>query len=596
MQWNLFGFLRRRSRIRLRPAAQAHSPRWATVFADRPVTCGVFWMLVWLTAFLLLMIERGAAPRFALGQIAPATIVAAEDIVLAEHASAPAEALTPVVSPSRLSSILPAGSVLVERGAPIDARALEVLRAYQAQIRDRVPAQSRWFNLLGNALLLLLGLLVTVVLFRFVRTDVIGRNSLVLLVLLVALTSLGPVFWLLRTASSAYPWMMPFVDYLLPLTLAPLLASLLIGSFAAIGVGFWVSFTAALYADYHLNVLVFGFVMAAVVARINRTARTRAALFKIGLGAGLAGSACAVGFFVLAPLPLLVLLQQILAALVSGILSALLAMLLLPLFEMIFRITTDISLLELADMEHPLLKRLAFEAPGTYHHSLLVANLTQTAVLAVGGNALLARISAYFHDVGKLVKPGFFAENIQLGENPHDDLAPSMSTLVIISHVKEGINLALRYKLPRLIGDAIQQHHGSGLVHYFYHKANVQADEVRGEMKNSGAAVNEENFRYPGPKPRSREIAIMSIADAVEAASRSLEKITPGRIEDLVHDVVKSKLDDGQLDECDLTLAEINTVRRALVFALSNMLHSRISYPKNENNRGQSPVATETAS
>ncbi len=280
---------------------------------------------------------------------------------------------------------------------------------------------------------------------------------------------------------------------------------------------------------------------------------------------------------------------QCLASLASGVFSALVAMLLLPLLELVFGISTDISLLELSDLEHPLLKRLAIEAPGTYHHSLMVANLTQAAVAAIGGNALRAGICAYFHDIGKLVKPAFFSENIQYGQNPHDDLSPSMSTLLIISHVKEGVNLALRHKLPRAVVEAIQQHHGSGLVFYFDHKANVQRGEAA--PGTAAAGLQEENFRYPGPKPQSREIAVLSLADAIEAASRSLEKITPGNMEDLVRDVMDSKLQDGQLDACDLTLAEINTIRRVLILTLSNILHGRVAYPSNEPIRPQSADA-----
>jgi hypothetical protein len=372
----------------------------------------------------------------------------------------------------------------------------------------------------------------------------------------------------------------------MPLALAPLLMSILISPLVGIVMGFWVSFAATVLADYRINVFVTGLIVTAVVVRFTRAVRTRSTLFRIGLWAGLAGATGAAGFAAIRMPGYEFFLPQCLASLASGVFSALVAMLLLPLLELVFGISTDISLLELSDLEHPLLKRLAIEAPGTYHHSLMVANLTQAAVAAIGGKALRAGICAYFHDIGKLVKPSFFSENIQYGQNPHDDLSPSMSTLLIISHVKEGVNLALRHKLPRSVVEAIQQHHGSGLVFYFYHKANIQRGETSPDVTASG--VKEENFRYPGPKPQSREIAVLSLADAIEAASRSLEKITPGNMEDLVRDVMDSKLRDGQLDACDLTLAEINTIRRVLILTLSNILHGRVAYPSNENIRPQS--------
>jgi len=455
-------------------------------------------------------------------------------------------------------------------------------------------------KLVGDGILLFLGLMVTAIMFRFaclgkasgqawVPSRAILPNSMVLLFLLVSLLGLMPVKWLLWMEFDRLPWLSPLVDALMPLALAPLLMSILINPLAGMVVGFWVSFAATVLADYRISVFVTGLIVTAVVVRFTRAVRTRSTLFRIGLWAGLAGAACAAGFAAIRMPGYEFVFSQCLASLASGVFAALIVMLLLPLLEIIFGISTDISLLELSDLEHPLLKRLAIEAPGTYHHSLMVANLTQAAVTAIGGNALRAGICAYFHDIGKLVKPAFFSENIQYGQNPHDDLSPNMSTLLIISHVKEGVNLALRYNLPRAVVEAIQQHHGSGLVFYFYHKANVQRDEAPPDAAASG--VKEENFRYPGPKPQSREIAVLSLADAIEAASRSLEKITPGNMEDLVRDVIDSKLRDGQLDACDLTMAEINTIRRVLILTLSNILHGRVAYPSNENIRPQSADA-----
>jgi putative nucleotidyltransferase with HDIG domain len=275
-----------------------------------------------------------------------------------------------------------------------------------------------------------------------------------------------------------------------------------------------------------------------------------------------------------------VLIPQLGVAMLCGLISALMAMLLLPIFEHLFKITTDISLLELSDLSHPLLQSLAINAPGTYHHSLMMASLAQNAAEAIGANGLMLRVCAYFHDIGKLVKPGFFSENIQFSENPHDELTPSMSTLVIVSHIKEGVMLAKKYKLPQIIIDGIEQHQGTSLVSVFYHRAKTrqQKENTAGQL-----AINDEDFRYEGPRPQSREMAILMLADSCEAASRSLEKPTPVRITNLINDIFDTRLRDGQLDECTLTLAELNKIKQSFIFSLTNMLHGRIAYPKNEN-------------
>src|SRR5437867_11877641 len=198
---------------------------------------------------------------------------------------------------------------------------------------------------------------------------------------------------------------------------------------------------------------------------------------------------------------------------------------------------------------------MTIEAPGTYHHSLVVANLAESAAEAVGANATLCRVCSYFHDVGKLVKPEYFTENMNFERNPHDDLAPTMSALIIIAHVKEGVDLALKYKLNHRIIDIIQEHHGTSLVYYFYQRALQQQEDARagGKIMNMRAEdipeVQEESFRYGGPKPQTRESGIISIADAVESASRCMEKVTPTRLEQLIRDIIEKRVMDGQLDE-----------------------------------------------
>jgi cyclic-di-AMP phosphodiesterase PgpH len=260
----------------------------------------------------------------------------------------------------------------------------------------------------------------------------------------------------------------------------------------------------------------------------------------------------------------------------------------LPILEQIFQITTDISWLEASDLNHPLLRRMTIEAPGTYHHSLVVANLAEAAAEAIGANATLCRVCSYFHDVGKLVKPEYFTENMNFERNPHDDLAPTMSALIILAHVKEGVDLALKSKLNQHIIDIIQEHHGTSLVYYFYQRAIQQQEDARAGGKimkireEDIPEVREESFRYSGPKPQTKESAIISLADIVESASRSLEKPTPQKVEQLVSELIEERIADGQLDECDLTLGEIKIIAARFRFTLMTMLHTRIAYPKQE--------------
>jgi cyclic-di-AMP phosphodiesterase PgpH len=246
----------------------------------------------------------------------------------------------------------------------------------------------------------------------------------------------------------------------------------------------------------------------------------------------------------------------------------------LPFIESGFGIVTDISLLELTAVSHPLLQELARRAPGTYNHSMTVATLAEAASEAIGANGLLARVGAYFHDIGKMMKPEYFIENMTEGsENPHQTLAPAMSTLIIIGHVKDGVELAEENNLPRPLIDFIEQHHGTTLVEYFFHEAARNADE------DHRTNAEEASFRYPGPRPQSRETAVLMLADAVESASRTLTEPTPKRIQSLVHEITMKRLLDGQFDECDLRMAEIRILEESLIKSLLAAHHGRVKYP-----------------
>jgi len=276
-------------------------------------------------------------------------------------------------------------------------------------------------------------------------------------------------------------------------------------------------------------------------------------------------------------------------AFATGVFTSLFISGLLPLFEGFFHLTTDISWLELSDLNHKLLRRMQLEAPGTFHHSLVVASLAEAAAEKIGANAPMCRVCSYFHDIGKLSKPGYFIENQHDGaENPHDLLTPTMSALIIIAHVKDGIDLAVKHKLnPRII-DVIQEHHGDSLVLYFYRRAQEQKkaelEKVASRLENPEDLphVEEKNFRYPGNRPATRESGIIALADTIESASRTLRKPTPAKIRTLVEDLVRAKINDGQLDECPLTLRELALVKDSFTSTLRSMLHTRIDYPKDD--------------
>jgi len=247
---------------------------------------------------------------------------------------------------------------------------------------------------------------------------------------------------------------------------------------------------------------------------------------------------------------------------------------LLPFIEHLFGILTDLSLLELGDVSHPLLQELVRRAPSTYNHSVTVGSIAEAAADCIGARGLLCRVGAYFHDIGKMLKPGYFIENQgPEDDNRHESLVPAMSTLVIIAHIKDGSDLARQHHLPQPIVDMIAQHHGTQLVEYFFDRAQQQSDPENGE-------VDESSFRYPGPKPQTKEAAVLMLADAVESASRTLVDPAPARIESLVRELAEHRLDDGQFDESGLTLRELRAIERSLVMSLTSIYHGRIKYPE----------------
>jgi len=260
--------------------------------------------------------------------------------------------------------------------------------------------------------------------------------------------------------------------------------------------------------------------------------------------------------------------SYVFSAAISGITSSILTIGLLPFFEATFGILSTIKLIELSNPNHPLLRKILTETPGTYHHSVMVANLAEAASEAIGANGLLARVGCYYHDIGKTKRPQFFIENQMNIENPHDKLQPVTSKNIIFAHVTDGVKILSKNKMPKEIIDIAEQHHGSSLLKFFYHKA-----------KESGEDVKEEDYRYPGPKPQTKEAAIISVADSVEAAVRSMKQPTKEKIAALVKSIVRDRINDQQFSECDITLKELDIIEQTLCQTLNGIFHSRIEYP-----------------
>jgi hypothetical protein len=381
-----------------------------------------------------------------------------------------------------------------------------------------------------------------------------------------------------------------FSPFLIPVSVVGILVMLLYNDFPlALVMSFAASILVGFMAGNRIDLMLIYFIGSFIGALSVKDARTRGELINAGFMISIFQVLCVV---LLNPYPEFLLSKNFLfnyfrPLFLNGFISAFGVMATLKIFEYLFGVLTNFSLLELSDFNHPLLKKMILDAPGTYHHSLFVSNLAELGSNAVGANGLLARVGAYYHDIGKVEKPEYFVENQIFEGNKHDLLEPSMSRLVIINHVKTGVEVAKKYNLHPSIVDFIEQHHGKSLMHYFYQRAisEAQGDEV----------VDEQTFRYPGPKPQSREIAIVMLADSVEGACRSLEDPTPARIDETVRKIINNKFIDGQLDECTLTLKDLEMIGMTFTRVLSAMYHTRTKYPEmrsgNANRRPKSSEA-----
>lgn len=395
------------------------------------------------------------------------------------------------------------------------------------------------------------------------------------------LTLIGTLFVLMLVLAKVITYS-PLPSYAIPTAIVSILIAVLIGPRLAIIITIALSIFVGIIAGDKLNIACVSFIGGVVGIFFIQGARRRSQILVTGCLVGIANFVTICAIELLHGLKYAVFLKQGFWGIVNGLGTGVIVTGILPVFEYLFNIATNISLLELSDLNHPLLKEMVLKAPGTYHHSLIVGNLAETTCDAIGANSLLARVGSYFHDIGKTEKAEYFTENqIGLTKKKHDKLTPSMSSLIITNHVKDGVELARKYKLNQAIIDFIEQHHGSSLIYYFYQRAleKVEDDEV----------LREEGFRYPGPKPQSKETAVVLLADSVEAASRSLNEPTPASIKGLVRKIINNKFIDNQLDQCELTLKDLEVIAETFARILMGIFHSRVEYEEAEERIKSSP-------
>ena len=374
---------------------------------------------------------------------------------------------------------------------------------------------------------------------------------------------------------------------LLPLAFASMIVMTTVGPRMATLTALMTSIFHATMQNAGIDTFAIGFSSALMGAFFCREVRLRGSALKAGASAGLTAAVMSIGIGLASGSGAFTSINQAGVSLFVGVFTGALVLGAMPLIENVFKVATDATLFELTDFNHPLLRKMQVEAPGTYHHSLMVANLSENAAIAVGANPILCRAASLFHDIGKMTQPNYFTENQGDFDNPHDQKNPSMSALIIKSHVKEGIDMAREHKLPKILRDVIRQHHGTTLVKYFYHQAQEKMKQETlglGDMESD--KPDESTYRYDGPRPRFKESAIIFFADSVEAAARSLPKVTQHSVEELLENIFSDRLEDGQLDECPLTLEEVSKIKRSFVKTTLNMLHTRVEYPTEEKNNG----------
>lgn len=517
----------------------------------------------------------------AAGELGEAVTAAASSTIEANTTLNPAEtqlkreAAARAVSEEVTTESFYVGQPIVRAGEVITDRHLRIYDAMKAA----GPGFSQTQEMLGLALFITLAL---VIIFRFARDNLRGfelepRDVDFLAITLLISAVLIRSSWALASVGAEQLGLPVDVGMgLVPIAASAMLVRLMLRAEHAVMFALVLSVIAGLIWHESLAFAALTLLSCLVASTMVGKVKDRMALMQAGLYAGIASSGAVAAWLLLhGDLLEWSSLLYVSLSLGGGLLAGFFVLGTLPLFEYAFEYTTDIKLLELADLDHPLLRELIVKAPGSYHHSMMVGSLCEAAAEAIGCNALLARVGSYYHDIGKTKNPGYFAENQRKGENPHDRLKPSMSAKIIRNHVTDGVKMAQAAGLPREIIDFIAQHHGTKLIAYFYHKATQQTDA-------GIESVDESMFRYPGPKPQTREAAICLLADGIEAASRAMSEPTPDKLKVLVQNMINHAFTEGQLDDCDLTLKDLNAIADAFMRILKGIYHHRPKYPSDK--------------
>ena len=480
------------------------------------------------------------------------------------------------------------GQAIVFQSQEVTGQSLELLRAYNTELTRLRPPEARRIEFYGRSLLMLVVLLASCGYLWSNHPQTFQNTRQLLLLAILAVMNLALVKAMMLLCGRTGLISFAVAQFAIPVALAPLLAGVLLLPSLGVFMTAFVSVFTAIMAGDSFPLLITGMVSGFIGVYFTRHMRRRSQLVRAGAAITVAELLCIASLAAMTHVPLDTVLSQAVAGLINGLVTVFLASGLLPVCEFLFHITTDIRLLEFSDLNHPLLKKLCLNAPGTYHHSLVVANLAESAAEAIGANPLLARVSAYYHDIGKSVQPQFFTENQTPGQNPHDHLAPNESFQILADHVRVGTELAQKYRLNQPIVDAIAQHHGTTVATSIYRKACKAAQEAASVVRPLNASQTaplpprQDEFRYAYPKPNSRESAIISLADAVESAARSLPNTAPEKLRAMVEQIITARFEDGQLDECNLTIQELRVIAERFTQTLLNMLHTRIAYPKDE--------------